>query len=277
MSAQIVDGHSELSRLLDLVEQGRGRPMPLPIHELTMAYSDAIDRLARARVDGESEEVLGQLNDLVARAARVLHGPRPYRKRDLWMVQDLPRQLKAARGPLLVAFMIMVGGFLAGFCSIGTGSKIVRLVAPPEQLQVVDIYLRGGTGGTMPELLSTTLLHHHLVMAVLAICTGILFGVGPALLLFWSGLQAGALAMVYLHAGVLSKYLAWFLPCGLPGLAIVTFAGAAGLAFGWAMIAPGLVSRRAALAHAGRQAAALAAAAFIFVIVELILVALFKP
>lgn len=274
MSGQMVEGYSELSRLLDLVEQGRGRPMPLPIHELTMAYSDAIDRLARARVDGETEEVLGQLNDLVARAARVLHGPKPYKKRDLWLVKELPRQIRDASGPLLVAFAIMLGGFLAGFCSTGSGSKIVRLVAPPEQLEMVDIYLKGGVGGQMPELLSSTLLHHHVPMAVVAICTGILFGVGPALLLFWSGLQAGALGMVYLQAGALPKFLGWFLPYGLPGLAIVTFAGAAGLAFGWAMIAPGLVSRRVALAHAGRQAAALAAAASIFMIVELILVAI---
>ena len=275
MSAQLMEAHAELSRLLDLVEQGRGRPMPLPIHELTMAYSDAIDRLSRARADGETEQVLDTLNDLVARAARVLHGPKPFQKRDFWLTRDLPRQLKDARGPLLVAFMIMLGGLLAGFCSTGTGSKIVRLIAPAEQLDLVDVYLKGGTGGQMPELLSSTLLHHHVLVAVLAVCTGLLFGVGPTLLLFWSGLQAGALGMVYLQAGSAGKFLAWFLPYGIPGLAIVTCAGAAGLAFGWAMIAPGLVSRRAALAHAGRQAAALAAASFFFILAELFLVAVF--
>lgn len=275
MSAQLMEAHAELSRLLDLVEQGRGRPMPLPIHELTMAYSDAIDRLARARAEGAADEVLTTLNDLVARAARVLHGPKPYHKRDLWLFNQLPRQLKDARGPLLVAFMIMLGGLLAGFCSIGTGSKIVRLIAPPEQLNLVDAYLNGGINNSMPELLSPALLHHHVGVAVVAIATGLLFGVGPTLLLFWAGLQAGALGMVYLNAGSFGKFLAWFLPYGLPGLAIVTFAGAAGLAFGWAMIAPGLVSRRSALAHAGRQAAALAAASFLFVIAELILVAIF--
>lgn len=275
MSAQLMEAHAELSRLLDLVEQGRGRPMPLPIHELTMAYSDAIDRLARARADGAGDDVLGTLNDLVARAARVLHGPKPYSKRDLGFLRSLPGQLKAAAGPLIVAFMIVLGGLLAGFCSIGTGSKIVRLVAPPEQLAIVDGYLQGGVNGSMPELLSPALLHHHVGVAVVAIATGLLFGVGPTLLLFWAGLQAGALGMVYLNAGAFGKFLAWFLPYGLPGLAIVTFSGAAGLAFGWAMIAPGLVSRRSALAHAGRQASALAAAAFIFILAELVLVAIF--
>ena len=275
MAAQHVEGYSDLSRLLDLVEQGRGRPTPLPIHELTIAYSDAIDRLARARADGEPEEAIGHLNDLVARAARVLHGAKPYGKRDLSFLNQLPRRLLDARSPLLVAFFIMLGGFLAGACSIGTGSKIVRLIAPPEQLGIVDTYLHGGTAATMPELLNSTLLFHHVPMAIAAVATGILFGVGPLLLLFWAGLQAGALGAVYLQAGAAGRYLTWFIPYGLPGLAIVTFAGAAGLAFGWAVIAPGLVSRRIALAHAGRQAASLAAAAFIFLLVELALVAVF--
>jgi len=94
-------------------------------------------------------------------------------------------------------------------------------------------------------------------------------------LLFWSGLQAGALGSIYLQSGATARYFAWFFPYGLPGLAIVTFAGAAGLAFGWAMIAPGLVSRRVALAHAGRQAAALAAAALAFMLLEIALVAIY--
>src|SRR5438128_1050837 len=120
MSASHVEGYTQLSRLLDLVEQGRGRPVPLPIHELTIAYSDAIDRLTRARAEGADEQTLNELNDLVARAARVLHGAKPIKGSDLGVMRDLPRMVWAARGPLLAAFFIVLGGFLAGFCSIGT-------------------------------------------------------------------------------------------------------------------------------------------------------------
>lgn len=273
MSADRVMGVDELSRLIDLVEQGRGRPVPLPIHELTLAYSDAVDRLARARADGETEAVVTRLNDVVARAARVLHGQRPYRMRDVYILKELPRMLWAARGPIFLSFALILAGLATGFCATGTGSKLARLVAPPEQYGFVDLYLRGGVNGALPELLSPSMLFYHGRIALLAIATGLFFGIGPAILLFWAGLQSGALGSMYFQFGQVSRFFAWFGPYGIPGLAIVLFAGAAGLTFGWALVAPGLVSRRVALAQAGKQAAALAAAALIVLILECALVA----
>jgi uncharacterized membrane protein SpoIIM required for sporulation len=124
----------------------------------------------------------------------------------------------------------------------------------------VDGYLATGRTGPLPQLLSGILTFQHLPMALLAVSSGVLLGLGPAIFLFWGGLQVGALATVHLQTGALGSFAKWFVGFGAPGLGILLLAGAAGLGIGFAIVAPGALTRRMALARAARQAACLLAA-----------------
>ena len=254
---------TELVWLLDKVESGPRDASSEPLLvKLREAYVRTIERLARAREGLEPAADPDRLNDIVARAARVLHVRRPLAWADAvrWLRVEAPRELWAARHLVWIAAALLVGGFAAGFASLNADSKILRLVLPPESVDAVEGYLATGRAGPLPQLLSGVLTFQHLPMALLAVCSGVLLGLGPAVLLFWGGLQMGVLATMHIQAGALGSIAKWLVAFGAPGLAILLLSGAAGLAIGFAIVAPGVLTRRMALARAARQAACLLAA-----------------
>ena len=85
---------------------------------------------------------------------------------------------------------------------------------------------------------------------------GILFGVGAGLLLIYNGLIIGALLGVAIDAGTLADILRLVTAHGVLELSGIVVEGAAGLALGWALVDPGRLTRRAALAARARPAMA---------------------
>jgi uncharacterized membrane protein SpoIIM required for sporulation len=98
------------------------------------------------------------------------------------------------------------------------------------------------------------LFTHNMQVAFFAFALGVTFGAGTMLILFYNGLPIGALAAQYHLAGKGLFFWAWILPHGVPELTSVFIAGGAGLVMGRALIAPGRLTRGAALVGASRRA-----------------------
>ena len=263
------------TELFLLLKQMESRPDQVSMHldRLRDAYERAAHRLAEVRDSGSQEDEADRLNDLVARAARILYTGPPTSARALaqWLRRDAGQQLRASRVFLIIAGMIMLAGFFAGWAALRVESRIIHLVIPAEGFRPLDAKLRHNQSTNMPELFSETLFLHHGPAALLAIASGLIIGIGPTLILFWSGLTMGAVSTIYIQAGAIASLSTWLLAIGIPGLVIIWLSGSAGLRLGWAIVDPGLFSRRIALAQAGRFASVVAVISAKILAIEVVL------
>src|SRR5205823_5687561 len=95
----------------------------------------------------------------------------------------------------------------------------------------------------------------------LAFAGGVLFGLGTAYILVTNGLLLGAVLGAAQFYGVTPLLLAFISPHGYLELTCIVIAGAAGLMMGDALLRPGLLMRREAVARASRKAVELAVGA----------------
>jgi len=102
------------------------------------------------------------------------------------------------------------------------------------------------------------LFQHNARIALLAFAVGIAGGVPTAGLLLTNGLMLGGFTALYASRGLGWEVWGWLLVHGVTELGAVVLAGAAGLAVGRAVLAPGRWDRSEALRRTGRQAGTVA-------------------
>ena len=84
--------------------------------------------------------------------------------------------------------------------------------------------------------------------------TGLLFGVGTVFFLLFNGIIIGAIAGHLTHAGYVTAFWSFVAGHSAMELGAIAISGAAGLKLGMALIAPGQLSRSAALGAASQNA-----------------------
>jgi len=117
---------------------------------------------------------------------------------------------------------------------------------------------RGDRGLTAAQSasFSSQIFTNNIQVTLLAFAAGLLFAVGGAFLLVYNGLIFGAVLGVAAANGNLGQLLRLVVAHGVLELSCIVVAGAAGLRMGWALISPGPLTRRAALAAQARPAMA---------------------
>jgi uncharacterized membrane protein SpoIIM required for sporulation len=95
---------------------------------------------------------------------------------------------------------------------------------------------------------------------------GITAGIGTLLLLMLNGISLGGVFGLYQSKGILSLLLAFVAPHGVLELSAICIAGGAGLLIASALLLPGDMTRREALAENSRRAMRLIAASSILLV-----------
>ncbi len=102
---------------------------------------------------------------------------------------------------------------------------------------------------------ATEVTVNNIQVAIVAFVTGILLCVVTAAILVFNGANLGVAAGLFVAAGEPGRFFGLVLPHGLLEIGAVIVAGAAGLALGWAVIAPGDRTRAEAVTDVGRRSA----------------------
>jgi uncharacterized membrane protein SpoIIM required for sporulation len=251
-----------LEKLIQSLEQGKAqrlRPSELP--DMGRLYREATADLARLQTFQQQgalpDELVDYLNHLVARAhGQIYRSPSPG-WRSLWtfLRSTFPVTFRETAPWTLAALGIFLLGCGYGFLAGLVDDSFIPLVAPPHLIEQVE----GGKVWfdsilAIRPLASSMIMRNNISVTFLAFALGMTFGLGTVYIMAFNGLLLGTLAaLCHLH-GLDVDFWSFVLPHGVIELTAIFIAGGGGLLLGSALISPGDLSRKEALAQRGRKA-----------------------
>jgi uncharacterized membrane protein SpoIIM required for sporulation len=248
-------------RLEELIARARRHARGLSadeIEELGRLYRRSTSDLALARRDFRGDTVARYLEQLVGRAHPIVYRRRRGEWRRLWrfLTVGFPRAFREAWPYTAVAFLLFAVPCALAFAATQVDPVNGRILLSARTF--VERVEQGQSWLDVPRaqqgpLLSSFVMVNNIQVAFLAVAGGVPFGLGTVYVLVANGLSIGAVASLAATYG-LGPTLADFTAAhGGIELTVVFLAGGAGLRMGHALLAPGLLPRRAALALAAHR------------------------
>ena len=227
------------------------------ISEAITLYLKASTDLTEARARYTDPQLVGYLNELVARGRQAVYSARPTTTRGFLTLFGARYRAEIRRTIPFIAVMagLLLVVVLSSWAWIVWSPAARAGAIPPEAQDAI----RQFSGGRAPDLgpapaLSSEILFNNVIVAFNAFALGITAGIGTLLVVMQNALLLGVLAGAYQVAGKGGAFWAVILPHGLLELTAICIAAGAGLRMGWSIIDPGDLRRGAALAAAARGA-----------------------
>ena len=227
------------------------------LEELVRLYQRVSTHLSYARTYLRDPGLVARLTGLVAAAAAVIYGTQPHSLRSIgrFFTSTFPAAVWHLRRFMAVSAGLLLVPALAMGVWLSNSPRAVDAAAPAAVRQAFleedfEAYYSSAPAAEFAAQVFT----NNVRVAVTAFAVGILLCVPTAYVLVLNGANVGVAGGLFAAAGESPKFFGLILPHGLLELTAVAVAGGAGLALGWALIAPGDRPRREALADEGRRA-----------------------
>ncbi len=244
-----------LEQQLRLLEQGRRL-------DDAASFPGACRRLYRqlalAQSRGYADSLVEYLQRLALRAQQQLYRPRRETLPRLlgFLLGGLPRQVRAAWRSILLASLLFYGPLLLMALLVYHYPELRHSLLGAERIAELERMYDPDSSRLGPLssrdsaddwLMFGYYILNNLGVAFQTFAGGLLLGIGTLLLLLSNGLNIGAMAGHLTRIGYEETFLSFVIGHGAFELTAITFAGAAGLQLGGALLAPGRLSRAAAL------------------------------
>jgi uncharacterized membrane protein SpoIIM required for sporulation len=249
----------ELESVLDRMEQDVAFSMDLS--ELTrfhFLYQRASAALARLDGFSAAPELRHYLESLVARAFGEIHETRerPHRfAPGAWLFGRFPRTFRRHIRQFQLSLAVTIVGCLFGAAALMLDPADKEVLLPFQHLmgtptqrvakeeQGVNKRLEKGK-----LTFSSYLMTHNTQVSIACMASGLTFGIGTLLLLFFNGIVLGAVIFDYVAAGKTLFLAGWLLPHGVVEIPAILLAGQGGL-----ILAGALIGRESGLSLAQRM------------------------
>jgi len=145
---------------------------------------------------------------------------------------------------------VLVLGVVLGATTVALDSHGAELLLDAGLRDFVarkELWTDSALNAVTPAEMATQIFTNNLQVAFSAFALGITFGVGTLAVLFYNGLQVGALTTLCLQNGLGKGILTFMAAHGPVELSIIAISGGAGLLLGHALLAPGERPRGEAL------------------------------
>ena len=227
------------------------------IEAFARTYRQVVSDLALAQRDFPDDQLTLWLNGLASRAhLRLYRAPAPsWRRFGLFFWTDFARRFRAARPYLLMSALLLFGPAVLAYVGALLEPTLRDALVPASLRQTMS------NGRTWTDIqpalrpgMATLIFTNNIQVSFLAFAGGVLFGLGTAYVLVSNGLLLGGVLGAAQFYGVAPLVWSFISPHGYLELTCIVIAGAAGLMLGDALLRPGLLLRREALARASRRA-----------------------
>ena len=255
-------GWDELRALIDRAGRDPRRLDAAEIERLGQLYRRVVADLALARRDFPRDQVVTYLNGLATRAYPLVYRAPAgsWRRLGRFFRDGFPRLYRESAPFVLAAFLLFGLPALAGYLVILANPPVAEQLLPAEMTALVRSGRlwtdRMGEGAGAP-LFASLIATNNLQVSILAFAGGMLLGTLTVYVLILNGLLLGVVFGYTATYGLAGRLAVFVSPHGYVELTIVFIAGGAGLRLAWAVLRPGLLRRRDALALAGQKSALL--------------------
>lgn len=229
---------------------------PVEIDELVALYQQTSTHLSFVRTHYRDPALVGRLTAVVGDARAQIYGTRSRSARSFsrFFTELFPaavwtlRWFVAASAAWLLVPALVVGIWIANSDAAleATADEALRRAYVDEDFEA---YYSSAPAGAF----STQVLINNIQVSFVAYAAGIAFGAGAVFILAFNGANVGVAWALFIVAGQQARFWGLILPHGLLELSAVVLAGAAGMALGWSLVAPGDRRRAEAFTEEARR------------------------
>ncbi|MBV4550577.1 stage II sporulation protein M [Pseudomonas sp. SWRI102] len=245
----------QLSRLLDQLERSRGVAQS---SDFPQVYRRLCHHLALAQTRGYSSLLVDALQQLALRGHQQLYRDRshPSTSVSAFILAGFPQLVRAQWRFVLAAGLMFLGSLIGIGVLVYLFPELVYSLLSVEEISGMRAMYdpaAGHLGRSIERAASEDwamfgyYIMHNIGIAFQTFASGLLFGLGSAFFLFFNGLTIGAVAGHLTQIGSGATFWSFVIGHGAFELTAIVLAGAAGLHLGWALIAPGRLTRGEAL------------------------------
>jgi uncharacterized membrane protein SpoIIM required for sporulation len=248
------------------------------VRRLCRLYRHVTIDLSRARTAGTDLELIGYLNTLAGRAHGYVYRSRAVSIAPLvsFLIRDFPRLVRRRWRPVTTAAAVLVLTSVASCLAVVRDPVLAYSLFDENAVEYENVRLehqhgeyRGNFTFTVGEspLAALAIIGNNVSIAAQCFGLGALLCLPVLLMLVYNGRMLGTLTGLMLSRGYFIDFYSLIMTHGVIELTAICIAAGGGLVLGWAMIAPGALSRRDALRQSSGDAFGLLAGSVAMLIV----------
>lgn len=253
------------AKRLEQLENGRRQEPSEKPEEFAADYRRICQQLALAQERGYSSHLIDQLQQLAMRGHQQFYRHRSHLGARIlgFLVAGFPRLVREEWRCIAIASLLFYGSLmLMGVLVYHFPDLVYSVMAPERVSEMESMYspdtTRLGPMSTRDAGDDWQMFGHYIMnnigIAFQTFASGLLFCVGTLFFLLFNGVVIGTVAGHLTQVGYIETFWSFVIGHGAFELTAITFAGAAGLKLGWALLSPGRLSRLEALRQAASRA-----------------------
>ena len=250
----------ELERLVEGARRRAERLGPTQVLALGRLYRGASADLALARRSFPGDPLVQRLEQLVGRSRALVYDAPTSRRSALAFFSRGYWRLVAQRPlALLVAFLLLFGpAALSGSWAVHDPGAAAGLVPAAFRPATASAQPWSALTPSQQAAFTTSVFVNNIEVTLIAFAGGVTLGLLTAAVLLTNGIVLGAVGGLMVGAGNWRGFLELVAGHGFLELSCILVAGAAGLRLGWAIVAPGYLTRSESARREARASVSIA-------------------